>query len=460
MTGKQSRKTFRFRLDEMVNTLREQILSGHYAVGDFLPSEMDLSETFQLSNNSVRKGLDVLVAEGLIEKIPRVGNRIKAPSLETQTVVRLGYHARLDTQAELFNLLAAFQQQHPHIRVETVQIDNNYGYVEDLLMNDMIDVFTVNQLLFRQFSEKSVQQLLEAQEPFEQMYPFLRKNFQMNGAMYAQPFVYSPVILCYNREHFRECQLPEPDSSWTWDDLVRCAEHLAVPNERYGLYFPLFHPNRWVIFLLQSGEAFEKDENGRYRIAGTKLFDGIEKVREIVYNTKVYPLLLSASQTDAELMFRDRQVSMILTTYMALNELKPAGFDFDVAPLPYLHEARTLLVTVGLALNKHSKVKTAAKQLIDFLVSPASQQVIRDETYSLPAYMQMAVPANGSDLPRPSRFQMYREIFPSFRQASDTKLSHDELQLVLNECKLYWSGLRSKESLIQNVEDLLNRPVQ
>jgi len=460
VSDKQSRKTFRFRLEEMIVKLRADILSGHYSVGDFLPSELDLGETFQLSNNSVRKGLDVLVEEGLIEKIPRVGNRIKAPKEGEQLVIRLGCHPNLDSQAELSSLLSEFHRKHPHIKVQTVQINNSHGYVRNFLENDLIDVFTVNHILFQELVEGQALDVLEAQEPFDDLYPFLQKGFSQDGVMYAQPFVFSPVILCYNRDHFTEKEVPEPDSSWTWDDLIENCSKLAVQNERFGFYFHLLNANRWILFLLQSGETFEKDPaSGRYRIAGTKLLDGIEKAREILYTPGVYPLLLSASNADAERLFRDEQVSVIITTYFAMNDLKEASFEFDVAPLPHLHAFNTLLVTIGLAINKHSKVKTAARQLVDFLVSDEAQQVIRNKTYSIPAHKQMSKWMGKTELALPSRYQMYKEIIPSFSLFSDTKLTLKQLSEVLSECKLYWSGLKSKEKLAESLEAVLNREI-
>ncbi|TLS54071.1 extracellular solute-binding protein [Paenibacillus antri] len=459
MSDKQSRKTFRHRLEEMISKIREQILSGHYAVGDYLPSELDLSTAFQLSNNSIRKGLDVLVAEGLVEKIPRVGNRVKAPDEDAQTVIRFGYHPILDSQTELPSLLAEFQRKHPHIRVQTVQINNSQGYVRNFLENELIDLFTVNYYLFQDLVENALD-LLEPQEPFEEMYPFLRRGFVQDGVMYAQPFVFSPVVLCYNREHFSRQQVPEPDSSWTWDDLLHNSSKLAIKNEQFGFYFHLVNQNRWVIFLLQSGAAFEKDEKGRYRVQGTKLLDGIEKVREILYTPEVYPLMLSASNADAERLFRDEQVSVILTTYFAMNQLKDVKFEFDVAPIPYLHNVSTLLVTIGLSIHRQSKVKSAAKQLVEFLVSEEAQRVIRRKTYTIPANKQMSQRLEEMELNRPSRYQMYKEIIPSFRLFTETNLTLKQLDDVLAECKLYWSGLRSKESLAKNLEQVLNREAE
>jgi multiple sugar transport system substrate-binding protein len=46
--------------------------------------------------------------------------------------------------------------------------------------------------------------------------------------------MFSPAILCYNRDHFTEKALLEPDSSWSWDELFETAEKLAIENERMG----------------------------------------------------------------------------------------------------------------------------------------------------------------------------------------------------------------------------------
>jgi len=455
MSDKQSRKTFRTRMEEMIRTLREQIMAGHYAVGEYLPSELDLSRKFQLSNNSVRKGLDTLVEEGLVEKIPRVGNRIKAPSSEDQIVIRLGYYPIIDSQGELPYLLNAFQKRHPHIRVEPIQISDARGYVRDLLTHDMIDMAMMNTYLYQDLLEEQAVELLEPQEPFEEMYPFLKKAFQYKDELYAQPFIFSPVILCYNREHFASLQLPEPDSSWTWDDLIANASKLAIHNERFGFYYHLLSPNRWIVFLLQSGEVFRRDEDGRYRVHETRLLDGIEKVRDILYQPGVYPLLLSASSGEAERLFKEQQVSIIMTTYFSINNLKEADFEFDVAPLPHLNSFNTLNLTIGLAIHKRSKVKSAAKQLVDFLVSDEAQRVIRKETFSIPAHKQ-AAQWTGQTV-YPTRYQMYKEIIPSFSTFTDTGLTLKQLEDMLSECKLYWSGLRTKERLAAGIEAILNQ---
>lgn len=456
VSSKLSRKTFRLRMDEMIRKLREDILSGHYSVGDYLPSELDLSSQFCLSNNSVRRGLDVLVDEGLLEKIPRVGNRIKEPSQEAQTVIRFGCYPTMNSQTELTYLLSEFHRKHPHIRVKTVTISNSPDSMSNFLENDLIDVFTINQHLYQDLVESDKIDLLEPVQSNDELYPFLLKAFLNQGELYAVPFVFSPVIICYNRKHFNEQGIPEPDSSWTWDDLIAYSSQLAVENERYGFYFHLVNPNRWIVFMIQSGVSFKTDESGRYRIHDIRLLDGIEKVRDILQTPQVYPMMYAGSPTESLQLFMDEQVSITMTTYLAMNQLKEAEFDYDVAPLPHLNNYNTLLVIIGLALNSRSKEKAAAKQLIDFLVSHDAQFTIRNKTFSLPAHKSAAQERTQDEGERPSRFQMYKEIIPSFSHFTDLNLSLQQLDVVLRESMLYWAGLKSKNKLASTLEHALH----
>lgn len=53
--------------------LREAILSGEFAGGDRLPSELELAESFGVSRTTIREALGSLASEGLISKSPGAG---------------------------------------------------------------------------------------------------------------------------------------------------------------------------------------------------------------------------------------------------------------------------------------------------------------------------------------------------------------------------------------------------
>lgn len=456
--GKASRKTFRIRLDEMANILREEILSGKRAVGEFLPSELDLTKQFHLSNKSVRKALDILVEEGLIEKIPKVGNRVASSTQDKKTVVRFGYHPSTNEETGLAAMISEFHEKYPHIRVQPVEIPatNFRNSVKEYVDADLLDVFTINHGSFREFIENSNVNLLEPCQPNPGVYPFLSQAFTYEGELLVQPFSFSPVILCYNKEHFAERGLSEPYSGWTWDDLLEHAGKLAVENERFGFYFHLLSNNRWPLFPLQSGMSFERNGKGNYEVYGSRLADSLEMCRKIIYMPDVFPTMLSASNADAEELFLNGKVSMIMTTYFGLNELKGASFEYDIAPLPYLYEARTLLVVIGLAVSRKSKVKEAARQLVNFLQSHSSQSMMRQNTLSIPADKNAVEWRGEESLYRPSRYNMFREIVPTYRLLNDLSLDSKQLGIVLREAKLYWSKLQNIQATCRKIEEALN----
>lgn len=456
--GKVSRKSFRIRLEEMASILRDEIISGKRAVGEFLPSELDLTKQFHLSNKSVRKALDILVEEGLIEKIPKVGNRVTAVADERKTLVRFGYHPSTNNETALAEMISEFHELYPHILVQPVEIpsQNFHNSIKEYLDADLLDVFSINDRSFMEFVDNGTFNLLEPYESNPALYPFLSDAFVHQGELLVQPFSFSPVILCYNRDHFAETGLSEPYSGWTWDDLLEHANKLAIENERFGFYFHLLSLNRWPTFLLQSGMAFERNQDGRYEVCGSKLMDSLETCRDIIYMPNVFPTMLSASNADAEELFLIGKVSMIMTSYFGLHKLKGAAFSYDISPLPYLNDAKTMLVIIGLAVSRKSKVKEAARKVVEFLQSPRAQMIMRKRTLSIPVDKNTAEWKGEESISKPTRYSVYREIVPTFKLLSDLQLDSAQLSDVLREAKLYWSKLQDIKVTCKNIEDHLN----
>jgi multiple sugar transport system substrate-binding protein len=457
MSGKIGRKHFRQRLDRMIGELRSDIVSGKLPAGAYLPSEKDLEQLYELSNQSVRKGLDVLVQEKRIEKMPRIGNRVVVPPTGQRTVVRFGYHSTSENDIGIFGLLELFHARYPHIQIQPVALPASayYTFVKEHMEADMLDVITINDINLQELIQYGADSLLEPIDVHPDTYPFLLPLLAETERPLVQPLLFSPVVLCYNREHLRERDIPEPDSSWGWADLLRHARSLAVPGQRFGLYFHLLMRNRWPIFLLQHGVAIETDASGTYRVRDRELIESLQIGKQLLAMSDAFPIVLSASDADAEELFLKGKVSMIMTTYFALNELRHADFRFDVAPIPHSREFRTLLVMIGAAVNRHSSNPEAAKLFVDFLRSYDTQLHIRRHTLSIPANRRAAEWNGDEEMYRPSRFGMYREIVPSYRTIGDLQLSYRQLSAMQKEIKLYWTGLLDEEALCRNVERVL-----
>lgn len=67
---------------QLADILRDRIASGEIPVGRRVPSQMELEQEFDLSRNTIKKALDVLKAEGLLETAPGRGLFVKAAPTE------------------------------------------------------------------------------------------------------------------------------------------------------------------------------------------------------------------------------------------------------------------------------------------------------------------------------------------------------------------------------------------
>ncbi len=461
-TGKPSRKSFESRLRGMVDRLRSDICEGRLAPGEYLPSEKTLTEQYSLSNKSVRKGLDILVEEQLIVKIDRVGSRVSDPIPGSKSTITLGFSFSIERDICLSALLNDFHSIYPDKRVKTVHVKTAADYADNMkeyMDHAQIDVFTINNTDFEGIMDYDRLNLLEALPADSNLYPFAEYAFEHNQTLYARPLIFSPIVLAYNRAHFREAAIPEPDSSWKWEDCLRYAAALTSPGRQHGLYFYLLSDNRWPAFLLQSGMKFEPEEDGSFQLADTRMLECIRLCKRIISDPTIYPSYLSENSDDVTELFMQGKVSMIMTNYMTINDFKAADLEFDISPLPYLYEPRSLLNVIGVAIYKDSRNKEAARLLADYLISPRAQQIIRERTLSLPARREAAETRleSLSGMNRPSRYALFREIMSSYKLHRELNLSSASFVGLRQLLKKYWSGLIDDDELCKQVNELFLR---
>jgi GntR family transcriptional regulator len=67
---------------QLYEILRERIARGEWQPGDMIPTEAELIGAYQLSRNTVRQVLDILVTEGLIYRERGRGTFVAHPTLE------------------------------------------------------------------------------------------------------------------------------------------------------------------------------------------------------------------------------------------------------------------------------------------------------------------------------------------------------------------------------------------
>ncbi|TNJ60298.1 extracellular solute-binding protein [Paenibacillus hemerocallicola] len=445
-----TKEQFNRQLEQMAGTLRNEMIEGRYALGEYLPTERTLMERFRMSNNAVRTALETLVREGWIEKVPRIGNRVAAGRPPVKLVLARNVVAQRNL--ELSGLLDNFHRQFPWISVETHGIDGQ-GNTGDA------DLVLADNYQFQRMVEDGAIKKLEPLTGREDMYPGLARQFAVEGSLYMRPVVFSPIVLCYNKAHFRECGLMEPDGSWTWDNLLGCAEKLSDGKGRYGFSFHAQDTNRWPLFLLQSGERFEWNAGQLNDLRGTRLLESMKVYKRIIHNRKAFPLFLSESNGDILQMFEEGKLSMILNTYMGLNLWKHANLEYDVAPVPFIYEPRTLVIVLGIGISAKSAHKEEARLLADYFVSAGAQNYIYEHTLSipstqLPTYSPAASTSVGIN--RPERYALFREMMFSYRTHSDLGIPVMSLPKIFQQLKAYLADMIDENELCDRIRGALS----
>lgn len=432
----------------MVETLRSHIHSGKYPPDSYIPSILQLSEEYKLSINSVQKGLDVLMEESLIERIPRVGIKVKKADTNQAVTLSIGYYTSLADEMHFDQLVGQFEALHPTIKVNLVPLHfvDYLEVTESYLKNEIVDAVAINHINYMHFVNQydDIAELFEPLDPIGDVYPYLTEAFTVNRQLFVQPAVFSPVVLCYNKNYFMKHQVPEPPVSWQWNDFMRLLDRLEETSDsKLGFYFYPNTWNRWPIFIMQSGIDFNKPP---VDWSSQAIMDGIETCYKLIHRQNTFSLLLSSNETSIEELFLQQQVPIMMTTYFRLNHLKEAPFAFDVAPIPYVHVPKTLLLPIGFAMNRRSQKKEAARAFIDFIASFDTQLQIRQNTYTIPALKQAAEWSGDETINRPANFHMYKELSGQFGLLSDLNLSERKMEKLISAMNLYWTGIQNKEA--------------
>lgn len=76
MPGEIDRWSGEFYYQQLAGILRGQIGRGELEPGQRLPSEQELMDTYEVSRGTVRKALEVLREEGVIQTVPIRGSRV------------------------------------------------------------------------------------------------------------------------------------------------------------------------------------------------------------------------------------------------------------------------------------------------------------------------------------------------------------------------------------------------
>nr|WP_275695500.1 extracellular solute-binding protein [Fredinandcohnia sp. SECRCQ15] len=465
---------FEERYKKFLTELKDEILTGRIKPGEFILPENTLSKQYDLSRVSVRKVLAQLVEEGLIEKIPGKGNRVTLPQETTKQTLTLAWFSDSYEREIVEEIIERFEQLNPFIKINLQLLpvtDYMYNVMQLIEHGAGPDLFIVSDYHFRELIESNRLDLLEQYVPEhlnaeKDSYEKVFDMFAVDGKTMVTPFVFSPVMICYNKTMFQEANIPASFQMDNWNDLLKIAKTCTKDMDENGLvdqYGFCFSSssNRWPVFILQNNGDFMAEDRSKSVMNSSENIDALSFCVDMMYKHKVSPIFSHGSNELAENLFMRERAAMILTTYYFMNEFRDHKIKWDVLPVPAKETKATLLLGGALGINANSQMKETAKALIDYMVSTEAQTMLKRNGCTIPI-LRFVAEDNYLLQPgiHPDNYNAFKEMMPFAKTIRDLQLTTSEIELVENELQLLWANMERTGDVCSRIENLLNEKVK
>ncbi|HBB33215.1 MAG TPA: ABC transporter substrate-binding protein [Cyanobacteria bacterium UBA8803] len=308
-------------------------------------------------------------------------------STGTLTTVTLSGWQSSPTEKQLLErVLKNFEATHPTIKVKFEVITDQYmDVIRTRLIGDAApDVFYLDALEAPLLMSNGVLEPLEkyitTDFDLDDFEPALLAAFKYQGTLYGLPKDFSTLALFYNKKLFKEASLTTPPQ--TWDELRNYAKKLTVDKNRDGRYeqygFGLTPELARQYFTIKAFGGRLVDENGYATFATSNSIQALQLIINQYRSDRsaAIPSDLGASSTSE--MFGQGKAAMVLEGSWTIPYLKETfpEIEFGTAEVPAIGgKPGTMAYTVAYVMNKQSKHKDAAWELISYLTGVEGMKV-------------------------------------------------------------------------------------
>ncbi|GIP38384.1 hypothetical protein J31TS4_16640 [Paenibacillus sp. J31TS4] len=457
------RTDFDDRYERCRQDIRSQITGMTLQPGDFLLSEITLSKLYNMSRDSVRKVLAELENEGLIEKIPGKGNRIREPEYwKEQTALKLVCFGDSYEKPILERLITVFERDNPDIRI-TLSLVSENGYAEylseKLRDGDAHDLMVISDLHYRYFADAGLLDELLPSERSEwsdgdELYPEAMRLFEEGELLRAIPFVFSPVVYVVNKK------LVPNAAEWqvrNWDELLAFARRHTIREDgqtvrQYGFGFTITN-NRWPQFLLQNGGGVY-DREGRSLFSSPETVEAFGYCLDLMFQQEVSPASIYGGTRIVEDLFMADKVAMIIGTYHFMNEFGAHFRDWDVVPVvPGNKRPATLLIGGALAVSARSPNAAAAKRFIRFVTGTYAQEQLKRHGCTIPVRRRVAEDRTlFNPALHPEHYHAFVDMLPYSYAIRDLGIGQGLLDEMQKRLVLMWMKMEQPEEAVKRIE--------
>ena len=294
---------------------------------------------------------------------------------EEVTIEILHYFGVRDQQQALSEVVTAFQQSNPDIKVRLTLVP--FGE----LLGRTLQTAAVhrppaiaaldNPDVLRAAKAGVLADIFPSLSQFpdwKNIYDEVKKTISDRDHVYGIPIGSNGVGLYYNKKMFSDAGIQEPPK--TWDDLIQSAKRLTKAPV-YGIAFPAINTEdctgTWEAFLWSNG--------------GSLLYLGSDQAKQalklwvdLVQNGYASRDVLNWSGGDVADQFIGGRTAMMVSGPWMLRAVKRSGLDYGIVPIPVPKTGEAPVVALGgevwCVMKNDKKIESAALKFIAFAQEP------------------------------------------------------------------------------------------
>ncbi|WP_427884906.1 ABC transporter substrate-binding protein [Kribbella sp. GL6] len=328
------------------------------------------------------------------------------------------WHGQVDLgKAAIDSLIAAFNQSHPKIKV----VGGGGGVTADSMLQKVTaglaagsypDIAYIFGSDLASLTKSPKVADLTGKLKIDDYWPAAKDAVSVKGKVRAAPALLDSLCVVYNKKLFKAAGVAPPKDGWTWDDFVATAKQLTNPAKGvFGAGWPGVGDEDtvwriWPMIWDLGGDVVSGDgKKVGFDTVGAQALGTLDKLRT---DKSLYVDPKPGSEQLYQ-VFLGGRMGMVATGPWQLPELKDAGVDYGVVPLPtYSGKPVTISGPDTWTVFDNGKAKVqAATEFVSWLAEPAQDiqwdvkggsLPITKATADLPAWKKHSAETNGLEV--------------------------------------------------------------
>ncbi|NLN19926.1 MAG: sugar ABC transporter substrate-binding protein [Firmicutes bacterium] len=301
-------------------------------------------------------------------------------------------------------VLEAFAQQHPDIRVDPLYVTGSYSSKMQVMIaaGNAPDVMNWEDKLGLPLvptgAFMDLKPLMDKDPSFQRQayYPITLEDFQFKGQQWALPWDFITTCIIYNKELFDGAGIGYPpyswqDDRWNWQSFIETAKKLTIDKDGDGIPDQWGFPNtyswsRWRIWVWQNGGLDWEPTGTRSLLTSEPTVSALQFIADMTHLHRISPTQAGINQLGGELkMFSEQRVGMATAAAYNLPYFRENfTFNWDLAAFargPVRNASP--LIPDGVTISSQTKQVEQAWQLVKFITSLSAQRIMAERGYRI-----------------------------------------------------------------------------